>query len=68
MHAAARDLCVADRILVVKGRVDHKQAGETKLIAIEVTAFEAVQERREVRFRLDARQARAGDRPRAGAP
>ena len=31
-----------DRILVVKGRVDHKQQGETKLIAIEVPPFEAV--------------------------
>jgi len=51
---------VADRILVIKGRVDHKQQGETKLIAMEVTAFEAVPERREVRFKLDARQARAG--------
>ena len=56
----ARELCVADRILVVKGRVDHKQQGETKLIALEVTAFEAVPERREVRFRLDAREAPAG--------
>ena len=35
---AARELCVADRILVVKGRVDHKQEGETKLIALEVAA------------------------------
>jgi DNA polymerase-3 subunit alpha len=59
-YQAARELCVADRILVVKGRVDHRQQGETKLIALEVTAFEAVPERREVRFRLDARQARAG--------
>ena len=25
VYAAARELCVADRILVVKGRVDHKQ-------------------------------------------
>ena len=59
-YAAARDLCVIDRILVVKGRIDHKQQGETKLIALEVTAFEAVAERREVRFRIDARQAPAG--------
>jgi DNA polymerase III subunit alpha len=59
-YAAARDLCVADRILVVKGRVDHKQQGETKLIAMEVSAFEAIPERREVRFRLDARTAPAG--------
>jgi DNA polymerase-3 subunit alpha len=59
-YAAARDLLEADRILVVKGRVDHKQAGETKLIALEVSAFEAVQVRREVRLRIDARQAPAG--------
>ncbi len=59
-YAAARDLCVPDRILVVKGRVDHKQQGETKLIASEVTPFEAVPERREVRFRIDARRAPAG--------
>ena len=45
---------------MVKGRIDHKQQGETKLIAIEVTAFEAVAERREIRFRLDAATARAG--------
>ncbi|HUH16139.1 MAG TPA: DNA polymerase III subunit alpha, partial [Gaiellaceae bacterium] len=59
-YATARDLCVADRILVIKGRVDHKQQGETKLIALEVTAFEAVPERTEIRFKLDARAARAG--------
>ena len=44
-YARARELCVADRILVIKGRVDHKQQGETKLIAIEVNGFEAVRER-----------------------
>ena len=59
-YATARDLCVVDRILVVKGRVDHKQQGETKLIGMELTAFEVVAERREVRFRLDAREAPAG--------
>ncbi|HZO49221.1 MAG TPA: OB-fold nucleic acid binding domain-containing protein, partial [Gaiellaceae bacterium] len=59
-YQAARELCVADRILVVKGRVDHKQQGETKLIAQEVTPFEAVAERRAVRFRIDARRAPAG--------
>jgi len=60
VYASARDLCVADRVLVVKGRVDHKQEGETKLIAIEVSAFEATPERREVRLRVDARRAPAG--------
>jgi len=59
-YQTARELCVIDRILVVKGRVDHKQQGETKLIALELTPFEAVAERRDVRFRLDARQAAAG--------
>ncbi|MEI7760437.1 MAG: DNA polymerase III subunit alpha [Thermoleophilia bacterium] len=60
LYANVQQLCVADRILVVKGRVDHKQAGETKLIALELTPFEAVAERREVRFMIDARQAAAG--------
>ena len=59
-YQAARELCVTDRILIVKGRIDHKQQGETKLIASEMTAFEAVAERREVRFSLDAREAPAG--------
>jgi DNA polymerase III subunit alpha len=59
-YQAARELCVTDRILIVKGRIDHKQQGETKVIASEVTAFEAVAERREVRFALDAREAQAG--------
>ena len=59
-YAAARELLEADRILVVKGRVDHKQAGETKLVASEVSAFESALVRREVRLRIDARQAPAG--------
>ena len=28
-------------MLIVKGRVDHKQAGETKLVALEVSPFES---------------------------
>jgi DNA polymerase III subunit alpha len=59
-YAAARELCVTDRILVVKGRVDHKQEGETKLIAMEVSPFEAVAARRDVTLRIDARVVRAG--------
>ena len=47
-------------LLVLKGRVDHKQEGETKLIAIEVAPFEATPERSEVRLRVDARRAPAG--------
>jgi DNA polymerase-3 subunit alpha len=60
VYAQARELLVADRVLIVKGRIDHKQAGETKLIAIEVAPFEAVREKREVRLRVDARAARSG--------
>ena len=47
-------------MLVVKGRIDHKQEGETKLLAIEVAAFEATAERREVRLRVDGQKAPAG--------
>jgi DNA polymerase-3 subunit alpha len=60
VYAASRELIEMDRILVVKGRVDHKQEGETKLIAIEVAPFEETPERTEVRLRIDARRAPAG--------
>ena len=59
-YASAREYLEPDRILVVKGRVDHKQAGETKLVAMEVKPFEFVSMRQEVRLRIDARQAPAG--------
>jgi DNA polymerase-3 subunit alpha len=59
-YATARELLVEDAVLVVKGRVDHKQQGETKLVALEVSRFEAVPERREVRLKVDARSAPAG--------
>ena len=59
-YASARELLEPDRVLVVKGRVDHKQAGETKLVASEVSAFEFALIRSEVRLRIDARQAPAG--------
>ena len=60
VYAASRELCVADGVLVVKGRVDHKQEGDTKLIALEVTPFEAARTPTEVRLRVDARSAPAG--------
>jgi DNA polymerase-3 subunit alpha len=60
VYTAARELVEMDRILVVKGRVDHKQEGETKLIALEVAPFEHEPERTEVRLRVDARRAPAG--------
>jgi DNA polymerase-3 subunit alpha len=59
-YAAARELLLEDAVLVVKGRVDHKQQGETKLVALEVSRFEATPERREVRLKVDARNAPAG--------
>jgi DNA polymerase-3 subunit alpha len=59
-YAAARELLVEDAVLIVKGRVDHKQQGETKLVALEVSRFEAVPERRDVRLKVDARSAPAG--------
>jgi DNA polymerase-3 subunit alpha len=58
-YERARELCTVDRILVVKGRVDHKE-GETKLIALELSAFEAVPEKREVRLKIDATKTAAG--------
>ena len=64
-YANARELCVADRILVIKGRIDHKQQGETKLIALEVVAFEAVPER--TRDPLQARRPRGEGRTRPRA-
>jgi DNA polymerase III subunit alpha len=60
VYAQSRELCVMDRILIVKARVDHKQEGETKLLAMEVAPFEAVAERKEVTIKIDARIARAG--------
>ncbi len=60
VYAACRELLEPDAVVVVKGRVDHKQQGDTKLLAMEVTAFEAVPERKEVRLKVDARSARAG--------
>jgi DNA polymerase-3 subunit alpha len=60
VYQQARELLVQDRILIVKGRIDQKGAGETKLVALEITGFEAVAERREVRLKVDARIAPAG--------
>src|SRR5258705_7808004 len=60
VYAHSRELCVMDRILIVKGRIDHKQEGETKLLAMEVAPFEAVAERKEITIKIDARIARAG--------
>jgi DNA polymerase III subunit alpha len=39
-YAANADKVDVDRIVIVRGRVDHKEAGETKLVAHEVEPFE----------------------------
>lgn len=59
LYEKVRELCVTDRILIVKARIDRKE-GETKLVALELQPFEAVSEKREVRLKIDATKARAG--------
>ncbi len=59
VYAASHQHLMTDKVLVVKGRIDHKE-GETKLIAIELSPFEAVPERKVLHLKLDARTARAG--------
>jgi DNA polymerase III subunit alpha len=39
-YAANADKVDVDKIVIVRGRVDHKEEGETKLVAQEVAAFE----------------------------
>jgi DNA polymerase-3 subunit alpha len=58
-YEKARELCTTDRILIVKGRIDRKE-GETKLVALELSAFEAVAEKREVWLKIDATKAAKG--------
>jgi DNA polymerase III subunit alpha len=43
-YAANADKVDLDKIVIVRGRVDHKEAGETKLVAQEVTPFEPTEE------------------------
>jgi DNA polymerase III subunit alpha len=59
VYAASHQHLMTDKVLVVKGRIDHKE-GETKLIALELTPFEAVPERKVLHLKLDARTTRAG--------
>ena len=59
---ACRTTLRADAIVLVKGRVDRRSEGKVKLIAIEVTPFDAVPDHGVVRLRVDARVvARGGD-------
>src|SRR5438552_16576027 len=59
VYASSHELLVPDAILVVKARIDHKE-GETTLIALEVSSFEATPERREALLRSDAFRRKAG--------
>jgi hypothetical protein len=43
-YADNADKVDLDKIVIVRGRVDHKEAGETKLVAQEVTPFEPTEE------------------------
>jgi DNA polymerase III subunit alpha len=43
-YAANAGKVDVDRIVIVRGRVDHKEAGETKLVAHEVEPFEPTRE------------------------
>ena len=47
-------------VLGASGCGGDDEANEPEAVALEVAAFEAIPERREVRLRLDARSARAG--------
>ena len=54
-YGACREHLVEDAIVIVKGRVDRRDEGETKLRAFEVAPFDAVPVRGEVRLRVDGR-------------
>ena len=43
-YAQNGDKVDADRVLIVRGRVDHKEQGETKLVAQDVEIFEPSRE------------------------
>ena len=57
-YAANADKVDVDKIVIVRGRVDHKEEGETKLVAQEVEAFEPTAE--EVLQAAELAVARAG--------
>ena len=59
VYGACREHLVEDAVVIIKGRVDRRDEGETKLRAIEIAAFESVPARGEVRLRVDGRVAGA---------
>ena len=58
-YTAARALLEQDRIVIVRGRVDQRGGGETKLVAFEVLPFDEVPVVGIVRIEVDARTAPA---------
>ena len=57
VYSEARELIASDAILLIRGRVDHKD-GEVKLIALEVSELEISDQPNVVRLRVDAKLAR----------
>jgi DNA polymerase-3 subunit alpha len=55
VYGACREHLVEDGIVIIKGRVDRRDEGETKLRAIEIAPFASVPARGEVRLRVDGR-------------
>jgi DNA polymerase-3 subunit alpha len=55
-YAANADKVDLDKIVIVRGRVDHKEEGETKLVAQEVEAFEPTAEEVRAATELPARE------------
>lgn len=61
-YASAGSVIELDRVLLVRGRVDHKEAGETKLVVSEAEAFEPSEEEAEGARRAAERRAAGGER------
>jgi DNA polymerase-3 subunit alpha len=55
-----RQLLQPDTVVLVKARADRRSDSEVKLIAVEVTPFEAVPDQGVVKLRVDARAVMAG--------
>ena len=64
----ARDVLRPDSIVLIKGRVDRKSESEVKLMAIEVTPFEAVADAGVVQAAGRRPRGRGGDPGRAEDP
>jgi DNA polymerase-3 subunit alpha len=64
--AESRELLTADSMVLIRGRVDQKGEGETKVVAQEVTAFvpEEGGEEEKMLLRLDSSRVGPSDLPR----